>query len=163
MRVAPAIAAASLVVASFVGVGVASGFTESVQCDNGPRDVGATSDSRQTIASDSWATTPTLPAPEGPPPLEEQFRALVTAWQAAAPPWLDPAARIAHPTFRAIVALGKPAIPLLLKQLEIDRDFWFYALREITGENPVRWWKRGNVDAMSRAWIAWGRKRGASA
>lgn len=149
--------AAGLLVSTAVSVGSASAAVSSVSCDNGTHDCGTNLDSVSQVATD--VAIESQPDGESPATLAERFRALVLAWRREAPAWLDPSHRVAHPTYRAIVALGAEAIPLLLEELRVDRDFWFYALREITGENPVRWWKRGNVDAMSRAWIAWGQRR----
>ena len=39
-------------------------------------------------------------------------------------------------------------------------DDWFYALRAITGDNPVTNQIAGDVKKMTEAWVAWGRKRG---
>ena len=41
------------------------------------------------------------------------------------------------PAYRAIVDLGKPMVPLLLKELEEGRqDWWFQALHEILDDGP---------------------------
>ena len=62
-------------------------------------------------------------------------------------------------SFRAIVALGNPVVPLILKEFEQRRDHWDLFLVEITGENPVPENVRGNLKKTAALWIAWGRKR----
>ena len=54
--------------------------------------------------------------------------------------------------------MGKPAIPLLLNELQRDLDHWFFALREIAGVNPVPLKDAGYVEKMRDAWLSWGRK-----
>jgi hypothetical protein len=65
-----------------------------------------------------------------------------------------------HPAYREIISMGKPVVPLILAELEERPDYWFAALRAITGEDPVPNEARGNVRAMTGAWLAWGRVHG---
>jgi len=65
-----------------------------------------------------------------------------------------------HPAYHRIIALGAPALPLILAQLEASLDHWFVALVNIAGENPVAEADRGNLEAMRAAWLDWGRQRG---
>ena len=37
---------------------------------------------------------------------------------------------------------------------------WFYALREITGANPVKPDDRGKVAIMQASWLEWGEANG---
>jgi hypothetical protein len=66
---------------------------------------------------------------------------------------------ISHPAYRAIIAMGHPAIGLILDRLESHPGFWFQALYEITGENPVRQEDAGVFDLMTEAWVDWGAKQ----
>lgn len=70
------------------------------------------------------------------------------------------AKQYAHPAYQRIVGLGPAAVPLLLRELEAEPNYWFHALRAITGEDPVTQEARGNLRAMTDAWLAWGRERG---
>jgi hypothetical protein len=65
-----------------------------------------------------------------------------------------------HPAYQEIILMGQQVVPLLLAELRRDPDFWFAALRAITGENPVPPASAGKVKEMARAWIAWGKARG---
>jgi hypothetical protein len=51
-------------------------------------------------------------------------------------------------------------IPLLLRELQATPDHWFWALKELTGENPVTPASRGNVAAMAKCWLDWGKQKG---
>jgi hypothetical protein len=68
--------------------------------------------------------------------------------------------RLSHPAYLEIISLGKPAIPLLLRELEREPNDWFQALRILTGANPVRPEQRGRMKEMATAWLAWGREQG---
>jgi hypothetical protein len=52
------------------------------------------------------------------------------------------------------------AVPYLLGELEQRSDFWFAALREITGDDPVQDYMRGNFEQMRGAWLDWAAQRG---
>ena len=56
--------------------------------------------------------------------------------------------------------MGRDVIPFILQQLERCPDFWFWALRSLTDENPVTQQMRGDVAAMTEAWLNWGREHG---
>ncbi len=67
---------------------------------------------------------------------------------------------IAHPAYQRIIGMGEVAIPLLLDQLERNPGQWFWALKAITGEDPVSEEARGDFKAMTAAWLSWGHQRG---
>ncbi len=67
---------------------------------------------------------------------------------------------IAHPAHREIVSMGESAIPLILERMDTQGGLWFHALKEITGENPVRQGDRGKVPVMQDTWLKWGEANG---
>lgn len=92
--------------------------------------------------------------------VEERFRNLVEIWQAGRPPNLRIAEKVTHPAYQAIIGLGPAAIPLILREVEHNLDHWFWALRAITGADPVPIESRGNLKEMAQAWLVWGRTYG---
>jgi hypothetical protein len=60
---------------------------------------------------------------------------------------------IAHPSYLRVIGLGKPVIPLLIKELQGSPDHWFSALEAITGENPVA--LNASFDQAVAAWVEW--------
>jgi hypothetical protein len=68
-------------------------------------------------------------------PAQQQFQALVAAWKSAASASVSSSLSglLSHPAYRQIIAIGKDAIPLLLAELEREPDWWFAALKELTG------------------------------
>jgi len=94
------------------------------------------------------------------PPLTERFEALAEAWKSTKGPSSTIADRALHPAYQQIIGLGPGAVPLLLRELEREPDHWFWALKSITGIDPVPESDRGNVAAMTNAWLKWGREHG---
>lgn len=70
------------------------------------------------------------------------------------------AQRAIHPAYQRIIGHGKVALPFLISKLQVEPDHWFWALCAITGENPVAETDRGDVEAMTRAWLDWGAAHG---
>lgn len=93
-------------------------------------------------------------------PLTEAFEALAQQWKAETALLSSTSAMVRHPAYRAVIALGPPVVPLLLRDLERERAQWFEALQAITGEDPVTPDQWGTIPAMTEAWLRWGRDRG---
>ena len=62
--------------------------------------------------------------------------------------------------YQQIIGMGRPALPLILKELERETDHWFWALEAISGENPVPAEQAGQVENTAKAWTQWGRQQG---
>ncbi len=67
---------------------------------------------------------------------------------------------VLNTAYQQIVGMGMPAVPLLLRELQEQPDHWFWALRSITGENPITPDDRGRLPKMAEAWLQWGRNHG---
>lgn len=65
-----------------------------------------------------------------------------------------------HSAHLAILAMGKPALPLILADLRDNGGHWFLALRLISDENPVPPEHAGRIKQMREDWIEWGRQHG---
>jgi hypothetical protein len=91
--------------------------------------------------------------------LRARFEQLREQWEEATGILSNPDRRAAHPAHQAVIALGMPVVPLLLRDMEARYTHWFMALRAITGENPVRREHAGRVPLMVEDWLAWGRQR----
>jgi hypothetical protein len=104
--------------------------------------------------------TTVQPAPEAPTSLEDQFNELATIWRSETAHFSSARRMASHPAYQAIIALGKSAVPLLLRELEKEPGHWFLALEAITGANPISNEDRGRVDRMAQAWLRWGSDHG---
>lgn len=85
--------------------------------------------------------------------LEQKFQKLTEEWHRETAMLSLVSQMAAHPAYQKIINMGKPAIPLLLKELETEPDYWFWALREITRENPVQPEQQGRLKQMAQAWL----------
>ena len=101
--------------------------------------------------------------PEQRQTVERRFRDLATEWAELTAYRSNMGALRDHPVYRELVALGEPAVPLILSELEREPSVsWFGLLTSITGENPVSPELAGRVAAMAGAWLEWGRRQGYS-
>jgi hypothetical protein len=95
-----------------------------------------------------------------PETVEDKFRRLKFEWEEKTINLSSLDEMIAHPAYASIIKMGRPIIPSLLSELKVAPNHWFYALRKITGENPIPKRAAGNLQMMTSAWLDWGRKNG---
>ena len=95
-----------------------------------------------------------------PAEVRERFEALAADWRATAQYLSNTRQMSALRPYQQIIALGPPAVPLMLEQLARGPEFWFHALELITGVNPVPAGVAGNVQAITDAWVGWGQQNG---
>ena len=100
---------------------------------------------------DDGAESPTDP---------ETFRQLADQWEEETAYLSSPSQIQSHPAYETIVGMGAPAVPLILKRLKDQGGHWFSTLRTITAADPVPPQDRGNVPAMTAAWLEWGKRNG---
>ena len=62
-----------------------------------------------------------------------------------------------HPSYQQIIGMGPSAIPLILQTMKEKPGHWFWALKSITGEDPVPPKHRGRIKEMTEDWLNWGR------
>jgi hypothetical protein len=65
-----------------------------------------------------------------------------------------------HPAYQQIIGMGQDAIPLILAEMKRKPGHWFWALKSITGDDPVLPAQRGRVKEMTKAWLNWGVEQG---
>ena len=104
------------------------------------------------IGSISWQSQETAADRQ----LEERFNALVRKWKRETIHFSLIQQMVLHPAYQEIIGLGPKVIPLILSELRKEPDFWFWALRALTGEDPITEEMRGDLEAMTDAWLSWG-------
>jgi type I restriction enzyme R subunit len=120
------------------------------------------------LTSEEAGVAPGVAKPEAPTAGDKggaasKFEALVAEWRRETGGWSNPHKIIAHRCYRAIVAMGWEAVPLIIADLarSDDPDFWGPALREITGETvTIAPADAGRLDVVAKAWIALAEQRG---
>lgn len=88
---------------------------------------------------------------------EQAFRSLADTWQRETQFTSSVRKKILHPAYQRIIAMGKPALPLILSRLSNDSDDWLWALHTISGEEPAP--PDATYSEAVTAWIRWGKER----
>lgn len=91
--------------------------------------------------------------------LRARFEQLADSWSADAIGASLATHSTNHPSYRRIIGMGMPAVPLILERLAERGGQWFVALHSITDANPVPPEDRGHRAKMCEAWVAWARER----
>ena len=106
------------------------------------------------------ATGMNKPKPSGEEIISSRFCALAEQWKAETIRIPSINRKMMHPAYQQIIGLGEAAIPFILEDLDKQPEHWFWALRAITGDNPVEEKYQGNIGIMTEAWLNWGREKG---
>ncbi len=92
--------------------------------------------------------------------LEQEFLRLTQQWRAETELSSSLTEMAAHPAYQRIIGMGRLALPMIFRELAAEPDHWFWALKAITGCDPVPPSHRGNIEMMAADWLAWGKSRG---
>ena len=106
------------------------------------------------LGSSQWAYS----VPTADTQLERRFNNLARRWKKETIHLSLIQQMVLHPAYQEVIGLGSKAIPLILNELRKEPDFWFWALRALTGEDPTTEKMRGDLEAMTNAWLSWGHK-----
>ena len=60
-----------------------------------------------------------------------------------------------HPAYQQIIGMGKLALPFIIRELTYRPNHWFWALKSITGTDPVPSSKKGKLTEMAQIWLHW--------
>src|SRR5215213_11131038 len=93
-----------------------------------------------------------------PADINEIFTDLAQRWRAETGHLSIVQQKVMNRSYLEIIGLGRPALPLLLRELQVRPAHWFLALSSIARENPVR--HGANFDDAVEDWLAWGRAQG---
>ncbi|MGR3310873.1 MAG: hypothetical protein ACUZ77_08860 [Candidatus Brocadiales bacterium] len=89
-----------------------------------------------------------------------KFLALKAKWEAETAMLSSTTEISMHWAYQEIIGMGPSAVPLILSEMKKELGHWFWALKSITGEDPVPPEKRGRIKEMTKAWLRWGREKG---
>lgn len=87
--------------------------------------------------------------------VKKRFKALVAEWREATLFESSPTAMATHPSYQRMIALGAPALPLVIEELRKRGGHWFWALRYLADHDPVSDNARGDYERMREAWLNW--------
>ena len=92
--------------------------------------------------------------------IQQEFNRLNQEWQDATEYTSSQEEILGHPAYQKIIDLGSLVVPLILQEMQSRPDFWFHALRCLTGKDPTTEDMAGNMDALTDAWLRWGEEQG---
>jgi hypothetical protein len=95
-----------------------------------------------------------------PAELAAEFTALADRWTRETQHISNPTHRILHRDYQRIIGLGAQVVPLVLRRLRDQPEDWFWALRALTGHNPIKAEHTGKVRPMIDDWLEWARDNG---
>ena len=92
--------------------------------------------------------------------VRHQFEELFEKWYAETALLSSGTAIVSHSAYLKIINMGEVVIPFILMKLQKNPQHLFYALYQITGENPVPLAHAGNIEKMTADWLDWGVQKG---
>ena len=92
--------------------------------------------------------------------MRQRFETLAARWHEETAFLSSITEKAIHPAYQEIIGIGREAVPYILRELRQQPGHWFWALRAITGENPIRPEQQGKMREMATAWVKWGEERG---
>jgi hypothetical protein len=96
----------------------------------------------------------------GDPSMEGRFRDLACRWKEATAFTSSVTEMATNPAYQQIIGMGREVLPLIFEELRRRPDHWFWALKAITGEDPVPPADRGRLRRMAEAWLGWAKDHG---
>jgi hypothetical protein len=91
------------------------------------------------------------------------FKRLVKEWQEQRGAMSSITEAVLCPAYQSIIGMGADAVRFIFAQLldEGDEpDQWFWALKAITGADPVKDEDRGDFVKMGASWLEWAKNEG---
>lgn len=91
---------------------------------------------------------------------EERFYNLSATWKYEKTFISSIESIVLHPAYQQIIGMGSKVLPYIFKELNNSIDHWFWALKTITGQDPVSPSDRGDMEKMKLAWMNWATTNG---
>jgi hypothetical protein len=92
--------------------------------------------------------------------LKDRFLKLTATWKAECAVMSSIRDIVLHPCYQQIIGMGPEAIPIILEEMRRSPHHWSWALRAITGEDPVLKEHKGKLVLMAEDWTRWGQENG---
>jgi hypothetical protein len=99
-----------------------------------------------------------LPIVDDDTEIRNRFNDLTRLWREETVFLSSPADIILNFNYQQIIGMGPTVVPLIIEELQNRGGFWYWALRAITGADPVPPKYRGNSIKMKETWLNWYRQ-----
>ena len=90
----------------------------------------------------------------------DQFKTLAERWKAETIHMSSLSDIESHGAYQEIISMGQAVIPLILRELVIDPDWWFMALDALVDTPPPLEGDDGDLMKLSAKWVDWGESIG---
>lgn len=88
------------------------------------------------------------------------FSELADAWEMETFMTSSLEKQVLNEAYQRVIGLGPDAVRFVIRRLMERGGNWFWALRAMTGEDPISPSDHGNYEAMRTAWLRWATERG---
>lgn len=109
---------------------------------------------------EEWRAHYYWPPSRNPVTIADRFQELTEQWKNETATSSSISEIAMHPAYQAIIGLGQDVLPYILRDLQESSSHWFWALKIITGIDPVPPEDRGHIQRMTNAWLQWGKRQG---
>jgi hypothetical protein len=92
--------------------------------------------------------------------VRKAFTALADQWRRETAMLSSITNKLNHSAYLKIIAMGKPAVGLILEEMGARPAYWFKALESIVGTSPIPKDQPADLETATAAWLAWGKDRG---
>ena len=90
--------------------------------------------------------------------IAREFQTLASQWKKETIAASSLSDIFTHPAYQRIMAMGKPALPFILRDLQQNSGYWFHALRFIVGKDIAAGTE--TISDARSAWLEWGYQNG---
>lgn len=96
-----------------------------------------------------------------PSAFEKQFYSLSKKWKKEVGGYSTMIHITGNDNYLDIIGMGKDVVPLILKELEKEADYWFVALKHTAkpDTDPVPDDHYGDIEKMREDWLNWGKEQ----
>ena len=91
---------------------------------------------------------------------QQEFYDLLSSWKNEVRHLSTVAGIAMNPSYQKIIGMGEKVVPLLLNELNKEPNHLFWALKAITGADPIKPFQRGKLREMAQAWLNWAAENG---
>lgn len=90
-----------------------------------------------------------------PKEISEKFEQLKKMWIADTAMLSNPRLKYENKNYKEIIKLDSFILPYIIQDLTENNNDWFFALNQITNENPIKEEHQGYYDLMKQDWLDW--------
>lgn len=89
-------------------------------------------------------------------PLRQKFCNLAVTWMLETSVSSSITHICMHPAYQEIIGMGSVVMPWILIALQHEPNHWFWALKALSGVDPVPSEYKGDTQKMTEYWLKWG-------